>query len=91
MTFEKHICKVKFQQNIVSTSLFVLLLWRNLTPNHRPEVYEFERVNFGETSAPLRAQYVIEEHALEQNIHLQQKPLKMEDSLDSNRTDEKAI
>lgn len=33
-------------------------LWRNLEVDHDPDVYEFERVVFGDASAPFRAQFV---------------------------------
>ena len=37
-------------------------LWRDLEIDPRPDVYEFERVVFGDTSAPFRAQFVAQEN-----------------------------
>ena len=38
-------------------------LWRGLEIERRPDVYEFERVVFGDTSAPFHAQFVTQENA----------------------------
>ncbi len=72
-------------------------LWRDLESERRPDVYEFERVVFGDASAPFRAQFVARENA---QCHKEAFPLAaetvikstyMDDSLDSTRTDEEAI
>ena len=72
-------------------------LWRNLEVNRKPDVYEFERVVFGDASAPFRAQYVSQENA---RIHQEEFPLAagtvskstyMDDSLDSVRDNDSAI
>ena len=72
-------------------------LWRNLEVNRKPDVYEFERVVFGDASAPFRAQYVSQENA---RIHHEEFPLAadtvskstyMDDSLDSVRDNDSAI
>jgi hypothetical protein len=39
------------------------ILWRDLEIDRRPDVCEFERVIFGDTSAPFRAQFVAQENA----------------------------
>ena len=33
-------------------------LWRNIEVDRKPDIYEFERVVFGDASAPFRAQFV---------------------------------
>ena len=72
-------------------------LWRNLEVDRDPDVYEFERVVFGDASAPFRAQFVSQENA---NIHEDTFPLAsetvrkstyMDDSLDSTRNNDTAI
>lgn len=37
--------------------------WQDLDVNQRPTVHEFERLVFGDASAPFRAQYVAQENA----------------------------
>ena len=75
---------------------FSSFLWRNLEPRD-PEVYELERLVFGDTSAPFRAQFVLQENA---RIHEEEFPIAAEtikestcidDSLDSVKTDDIAI
>ena len=72
-------------------------LWRNLEVNRKPDVYEFERVVFGDASVPFRSQYVSQENV---RIHQEEFPLAadtvskstyMDDSLDSVRDDDSAI
>ena len=72
-------------------------LWRDLETDRRPDVYEFERIVFGDASAPFRAQFVAQENA---RCHKETFPLAaetiekstyMDDSLDSARTEEEAI
>ena len=72
-------------------------LWRDLVLNRRPDVYEFERVVFGDASVPFRAQFVAQENA---QRHKATFPLAaetvgkstyMDDSLDSTKTEEEAI
>lgn len=62
-----------------------------------PDVYEFERVVFGDASAPFRAQFVSQENA---RIHEEKFPLAaetvmkstyMDDSLDSTRDNVSAV
>jgi hypothetical protein len=76
---------------------FFRFLWRNLELQRRPDVYEFERIVFGDASAPFRAQFVSQENA---EIHKEEFPLAaetvkkstyMDDSLDSVKTEETAI
>jgi hypothetical protein len=38
-------------------------LWRNIDPSKEPDVYEFQRLLFGNTASPFCAQYVIHAHA----------------------------
>ncbi|XP_028418887.1 uncharacterized protein LOC114544440 [Dendronephthya gigantea] len=72
-------------------------LWRDLGTDRRPEVYEFERVVFGDTSAPFRAQYVTPENARQYKeiyplaAEVIEKSTYRDDSLDWTRTDEEAI
>ena len=40
---------------------FFRFLWRNLDLQKNPDVYEFERIVFGDASAPFRAQFVSQE------------------------------
>ncbi len=63
----------------------------------KPDLYEFERIVFGDASAPFRAQFVSQENA---EIHKEEFPLAaetvkkstyMDDSLDSVKTEETAI
>ena len=42
------------------------MLWRDLNPDQEPEVYEFSRVVFGKNSAPMEAQFVVQENARKQ-------------------------
>ena len=72
-------------------------LWRNLEVDRKLAVYEFERVVFGDASAPFCAQYVLQENA---RIHQDEFPLAadivskstyMDDSLDSVRDNDSAI
>ena len=76
---------------------FFRFLWRNLEPQRNPDVYEFERIVFGDASAPFTAQFVSQQNA---EIHKEEFPLAaetvkkstyMDDSLDSVKTDETAI
>ena len=64
-------------------------LWRDFDQQQQPEVYEFERVVFGDASAPFRAQFVTHQNA---ETYKQKFPLAaetvlkstyMHDSLDS--------
>ena len=72
-------------------------LWRNLEVDRKPDIYEFDRVVFGDASAPFRAQYVSQENA---RIHREEFPLAaatvtkstyMDDSLDSVRDEQTAV
>ena len=72
-------------------------LWRNLEVDRKPDIYEFERVVFGDASAPFRAQYVSQENA---RIYQKEFPhasttvcksTYMDDSLDSVRENQMAI
>ena len=72
-------------------------LWRDLEVDRKPDVYEIERVVFGDTSAPFRAQYVSQKSAI---IHQKEFPLAadimskstyMDVSLDSVRDNDSAI
>ena len=72
-------------------------LWRDLDIKRKPEVYEFEWVVFGKTSAPFEAQYTIQEHARK---HQKQFPAAeetvlestcMDDSMDSTVDEQNAI
>ena len=72
-------------------------LWRDLEPQRKPEVYEFERIVFGDASAPFRVQFVPQENA---EIYKTEFPLVtetikestyMDDSLDSVKTVDTAI
>jgi len=72
-------------------------LWRNLEVDRDPDVYEFERVVFGDASAPFRTQFLSPENA---RIHEETFPLAsetvrkstyMDDSLDSTRHNDTAI
>jgi hypothetical protein len=76
---------------------FFRFLWRNLDLHRKPDVYEFERVVFGDASAPFRAQFVSQQTA---EIYKEKFPLAaetvkkstyMDDSLDSVKTPEIAI
>ena len=76
---------------------FFRFLWRNLEPQRNPDVYGFERIVFGDASAPFRAQFVSQQNA---EIHKEEFPLAaetvekstyMDNSLDSVKTDETAI
>ena len=72
-------------------------LWRNLEVDRDPDIYEFERVVFGDASTPFRAQFVSQGNA---RIHEEKFPLAAEtvikstyrdDSLDSTRDNAKAV
>ena len=72
-------------------------LWRDLETDRRPDVYEFERIVFGDASAPFRVQFVAQENA---RGHKETFPLVaetiekstyMDYSLDSARTEAEAI
>ena len=72
-------------------------LWRNLEVDRKPDIYEFERVVFGDASAPFRAQFVSQENA---RIYQKEFPhasttvcksTYMDDSLDSVRDNQTAI
>ena len=72
-------------------------LWRNLEVERKPDIYEFERVVFGDASAPFRAQYVSHENA---RIYQKEFPhasttvcksTYMDDSLDPVRDNKMAI
>ena len=41
-------------------------LWLNLDQSRNPDVYEFQRLPFGNTASPSRAQYVLRSHARSQ-------------------------
>ena len=65
--------------------------------DRKPDIYEFDRVVFGDASAPFRAQYVSQENA---RIHREEFPLAaatvtkstyMDDSLDSVRDEQTAV
>ena len=73
------------------------LPWRNLEVDRKPDICEFERVVFGDASAPFRAQYVSLENA---RIYQKEFPhasttvcksTYMDDSLDSVRDNQTAI
>ena len=73
------------------------LLWRNLEVDRKPDIYEFERVVFGDASGPFRAQYVSQENA---RIYQKEFPhasttvcksTYLDDSLDSVRDNQTAI
>ena len=72
-------------------------LWRDLETDRLPDVYEFERIVFGDASAPFRAQFVAQENArchkgtFPLAAETIQKSTYMDDSLDSARTEEEAI
>ena len=68
-------------------------LWRNLEVDRKPDVYEFERVVFGDASTSFRAQYVSQENArIHQEFPLAadtvRKTTYTDDSLDSVRDNE---
>ena len=72
-------------------------LWRNLEVDRKPDIYEFERVVFGDASAPFRAQYVSQGNA---RIYQKEFPhasttvcksTYRDDSLDSVRDNQMAI
>lgn len=72
-------------------------LWKDLEIDRRPDVYEFERVVFGDASAPFRAQFVAQENA---RCHKETFPLAavtvekstyMDDSLDSTCRENEVI
>lgn len=73
------------------------ILWRYLDSSHKPDVYEFSRVVLSKNSAPMEAQFVVQENA---RRHQHQYPLAaetvmkstyMDDSIDSVETVEKGI
>ena len=73
------------------------MLWRDLNENRDPEVYEFSRIVFGKNSAPMEAQFVVQENARK---HQELFPLAaetvlkstyMDDSLDSAENDDQGI
>ena len=72
-------------------------LWRNLEVDRSPDVYEFERVVFGDASAPFRAQFVSLENAkvYEKEFPLAAETVRkstyMDDSLDSTKDNDSAI
>ena len=72
-------------------------LWRDLEPQRKANVYEFERIVFGDASAPFRAQFVSQENTeiCKAEFALAAETIKestyMDDSLDSVRTDNTAI
>ena len=73
------------------------MLWRDLNADQDPEVYEFSRIVFGKNSAPMEAQFVVQENARK---HQELFPLAaetvlkstyMDDSLDSAENDDQGI
>ncbi len=73
------------------------MLWRDLNPDQEPEVYEFSRVVFGKNSAPMEAQFVVQENARKQQelfplaAETVLKSTYMDDSLDSAENDDEGI
>ena len=72
-------------------------LWRELEQQKEPDVYEFERIVFGDASAPFRAQFVAQHNA---EVHKEELPLAadtvknstyMDDSLDSVKNETIAV
>ncbi|XP_071095649.1 uncharacterized protein [Haliotis cracherodii] len=60
-------------------------LWRSMNTDMPPEVYEFSRLVFGNTSSPFLAQYVTQEHA---KAHLVDLPMAAETVIKSTYMDD---
>ncbi|XP_052281199.1 uncharacterized protein LOC127878708 [Dreissena polymorpha] len=61
-------------------------LWRGMNHNRCPDIYDFDRVVFGENSSPLQAQYVLQQRARE---NLSAFPLAAENHSLTNSTRER--
>lgn len=72
-------------------------LWRGISQNRPPDVYEFDRVVFGVNSSPFQAQFVLQQHAKSYQgdfplgAEAVQKSTYMDDSMDSVLNDELGI
>ena len=73
------------------------MLWRDLNADQDPEVYEFSRIVFGKNSAPMEAQFVVQENARKHQglfplaAETILKSTYMDDSLDSAENDDQGI
>ena len=73
------------------------LLWRDLDPNRKPDVFEFNRVVFGKNSAPMESQFVAQENARRNQdryplaAETVLKSTYMDDSIDSVENDEEGV
>ena len=72
-------------------------LWKGPHQNRTPDVYEFDRVVFGENSSPFQAQFVLQQHAKKYKESFRmaaetiEKSTCMDDSMDSVHSEEKGI
>ncbi|XP_028410464.1 uncharacterized protein LOC114533078 [Dendronephthya gigantea] len=76
---------------------FHLFLWRDLNKEREPEIYEFQRLPFGNTYSPFCAQYVLHSHAEKNKDHFPKaadtvdNAMYVDDVLDSCETVQGAI
>ena len=61
MTLGKTICRWRLKRS--RECPYFRLLWRDLDASNEPDVYEFSRVVFGKSSAPMEALLVAQENA----------------------------
>ena len=72
-------------------------LWRGISQNQPPDVYEFDRVVFGVNASPFQAQFVLQHHAKKHQHNFPRaaetimKSTYMDDSMDSVQTEEQGI
>ncbi|XP_048247011.1 uncharacterized protein LOC124151440 [Haliotis rufescens] len=76
---------------------FHRFLWRSMSPDVPPDVYEFNRLVFGNTASPFLAQFVSQENAKKHEAELPKaaetvmKSTYMDDSMDSVETDDDGL
>ncbi|XP_071118407.1 uncharacterized protein [Haliotis cracherodii] len=76
---------------------FHRFLWRSMSPDVPPDVYEFNRLVFGNTASPFLAQFVSQENAKKHEAELPKaaetvmKSTYMDDSMDSVETDDDGV
>ena len=74
-----------------------LFLWRNLDASREPDVYEFQRLVFGNTASPFFAQFIVQKHAEDKAEHYPEaadtvsNSIYVDDVLDSCETSKDAI
>ena len=72
-------------------------LWRNLDASREPDVYEFQRLVFGNTASPFCAQFIVQKHAEDTAEHYPEaadtvsNSMYVDDVLDSCETSKDAI